>query len=248
MQYYSQYKQDFIIDLVLNKKQNGTFLEIGAYDGINSSNTYFFEKFRAWNGICIEPNPTVVEKLKKNRSCIIVNSCISEKEDIMDFMVCTGYTEMLSGLVNSYDEKHLNRIKEENKQHGGSYAIIKVPCYTINGVLENNQIFSIDFCSIDTEGSEFAILKSINFNKFSFSTFSIEWNYGNNKEVVLFMQQKGYKVLCRIGCDIIFVQKNIYPAYLWLKNIRFLNLLVVNKLAQLKSFISSIIRKKKPKV
>jgi hypothetical protein len=54
--YFSQYKQDEFLDKVLfKKKQNGFFIEIGAHDGISFSNSFFFEKNRSWEGICIEP-------------------------------------------------------------------------------------------------------------------------------------------------------------------------------------------------
>ena len=46
MKYYSQTRQDFIVDQLLCNKKNGFFLDIGANDGITFSNTYFFEKHR----------------------------------------------------------------------------------------------------------------------------------------------------------------------------------------------------------
>ena len=44
MKYYSQTRQDFIVDQLFYKKKNGFFLDLGANDGISFSNTYFFEK------------------------------------------------------------------------------------------------------------------------------------------------------------------------------------------------------------
>ena len=42
--YYSQFNQDEIINTLLGNKKNGVFIDIGAYDGITFSNSYFFEK------------------------------------------------------------------------------------------------------------------------------------------------------------------------------------------------------------
>lgn len=48
--------------------QNGFYIECGANDGVNKSNTWFFEKKLNWKGLLIEPNPKVFVELKKNRS------------------------------------------------------------------------------------------------------------------------------------------------------------------------------------
>jgi hypothetical protein len=52
-QFYAQYQQDQVIDFLLQKKYQGFFLDIGAHDGITFSNSYFFEKNRNFNGICL---------------------------------------------------------------------------------------------------------------------------------------------------------------------------------------------------
>ena len=63
MKFYSQHKQDeFIIDYFKGKK-DGTFLDIGAHDGITLSNTYTLETELDWSGICFEPMPHEFKKL-----------------------------------------------------------------------------------------------------------------------------------------------------------------------------------------
>jgi hypothetical protein len=65
MQYYSQYGQDkFLFENFFINKKEGFFLDIGAHDGVNGNNTFLFEKI-GWSGVCIEPIPSVFEKLKK---------------------------------------------------------------------------------------------------------------------------------------------------------------------------------------
>ena len=53
---YSQAYQDIFVLMVLNGKKNGNFIEIGAMDGIEISNTYLLEKQFDWNGISIDIN------------------------------------------------------------------------------------------------------------------------------------------------------------------------------------------------
>ena len=77
MKFYSQYKQDeWLYNNHFKNKKNGTFLEIGADDGIDKSNTKFFEDL-GWVGMCIEASPKRFKLLKNNRNCICGRSCFN---------------------------------------------------------------------------------------------------------------------------------------------------------------------------
>jgi len=67
--FYSQAGQD--VWAMQKTKGKGIYVDVGAYDGIESSNTYALE-LAGWKGICIEPNPQAFEKLYKNRKCIVI--------------------------------------------------------------------------------------------------------------------------------------------------------------------------------
>ena len=47
---------------------NGFYIECGANDGVDQSNTWYFEKFKNWHGFLIEAHPETFNELKKNRS------------------------------------------------------------------------------------------------------------------------------------------------------------------------------------
>ena len=67
--YYSQSGQDHFIDtFVLNRKTNGVFVDVGANDGVNLSNSYYFEEKRGWTGLCVEPNPLLFNLLVLNQA------------------------------------------------------------------------------------------------------------------------------------------------------------------------------------
>lgn len=187
---YSQYKQDIIIDFLLSKKNNGVFLDIGAHDGVSLSNSLFFEKHRNWTGVCIEPNPSVFEKLKKNRNCRMKNCCISDKQGNVVFRKVSGSAEMGSGILDFFDNKHIERINKAISQYGGSYEDISIKCENLSTILDEFNIRKIDYCSIDTEGAELQIVKSIDFEKYDISAFSIE---KGNKEVTRYLKSKGYR-------------------------------------------------------
>lgn len=74
MVYYSQAWQDEFVANVLNFKRNGYFIDIGSTDGINQSNSYFFESELGWQGVCIERGIGYTEHYKKNRTCTFLNT------------------------------------------------------------------------------------------------------------------------------------------------------------------------------
>ncbi len=195
-QYYSQYRQDqFLNENIFKNKKNGFFIEFGAYDGIKFSNTKFFEETLGWKGICLEPIPEHFSALEKNRpNSICIQGCISDAPGRKIFNQVTSkkfFVEMLSGLKEEYDPIHFERTKRETENSNGSMKTIWVDCFTLNDVLERYNISHIDYLSIDTEGGELNILKSIDFEKFNIDVIEVENNY-SDPEFRIFMESKNY--------------------------------------------------------
>lgn len=210
--YISQLGQDKFIDEFFKKKENLTFLDVGAHDGVTISNTFFLEKNRNWNGICIEAQPIEFEKLKKNRNCVCVNVAVSNFEGETDFTYVEGYANMLSGISDEYNKTHIDRIKGEVNHYGGKINTIKVPVKKLQTILDEHNIVDIDFCSIDTEGSEFNIIQSIDFDKTNIKVFIIENNY-KETNVQEFLEKKGYQLYRKLEWDDIFIKKIIMYQY-----------------------------------
>jgi len=209
MNYFSQYKQDEFLDKVLlNKMQNGFFIDIGAHDGISISNSLFFEKNRNWKGICIEPNPSVYDKLITNRKSLNLNVCIGDKNDNVSFNQIEGYSEMLSGITDKYDSKHIERINSEILDKGGKINTINVKMIRLDTIQElKNQI--VDFISIDTEGNEFDIIKSINFKDVFVRIIVVENNYGN-KEIRGYLKKFNFILVTILNTDEVYILKSEY--------------------------------------
>lgn len=204
--YQSQYLQDkFINKYIFKNKNNGTFIEIGAYDGITFSNSYFFEKSLNWNGICIEPIPARFQQLKKNRNVHLENVCIGDKNETLEFLHVNGPSEMLSGIIDNYEDSHLQRVDKEISELGGEKEIIKVQSVLLHNLTEKYNLREIDYCSIDVEGSEIKILNSIDFNKIDIKLLSIENNY-NLDEIREIMQNSNYIFLGRLEADDLFIK------------------------------------------
>lgn len=181
---YSQFGQDIDVLEYLNYKENGYFIEVGAYDGIELSNTYLLEKKYNWEGLCIEPQEYFYQKLKDNRNCYNDNSLIySVAGKILDF---SDSGDGLSGITD-------NIVKYEHVKNSKQ---VKKKTETLNNLLiKYNLPNKIDYLSIDTEGSELEVLKGINFDNYEFSIITIEHNNieSQRKEIRTFLESKGYK-------------------------------------------------------
>lgn len=203
MEYFSQDGQDKFIVNLFRRKHGGIFLDIGAYDGLNFSNSIYLEKELFWKGLCIEPNPIIFDQLKKNRSCICLNCCIGEVKGTFSFLSISGHATMLSGLIEMFDKKHLNRIDSEILNFGGEKKLIDVDVLPLREILEDNDFKTIDYCNIDVEGGEMSVLRSIDFSKISIKVFTIENNYGS-KEIRNFLRPLGYSLITKLGADEVY--------------------------------------------
>jgi FkbM family methyltransferase len=205
--YFSQHKQDEVLDKVIFQgKKKGFFLDIGANDGVTYSNTYFQEINREWTGICVEPLPDTFRKLKESRRCILENCAVGKSDGHATFLAIEGYGEMLSGLKNNYTKKHLERIDSEIATYGGNKKEIEIVTKNVNTMLASHGVKHIDYCNIDTEGSELTILKAIDFSKVQIDVITVEANYDWDRfKLRLLLTFKGYKYICSLGNDMVFV-------------------------------------------
>lgn len=217
MNYKSQMGQDKILDSQLfGGKRNGVFVEVGALDGISGSNTYFFEKERDWTGILIEPNPIEFKKLLESDRPLSIkeNSVISSEETEVNFLSIGGPCNVLSGILEFYNPKHLERVDRELKMYesypeGHEYystkELIKLNANKLQTIFDKNGIKEVDLLSIDVEGAEMQVLESIDYDKTDVFCILIENNYGLDKEIK-FLQDKGYTLLGNIEWDLVLIK------------------------------------------
>lgn len=180
MPFHSQLGQDrFVFERYFADRRPGRFLDIGAYDGVELSNTLFFEEELGWQGICIEPLPDIFERLKTQRKAVCLNCCISDFDGTAEFFDVKGSQDarMHSGIIDAYDPRHIARIGTMSE--GG--RSLTLPVRRLPPILEELAGERIDYASIDTEGAELAILQTIDFSRFRFHVMSIENNYGDQR-------------------------------------------------------------------
>lgn len=179
----------------LNYKKNGYFIELGAADGVNLSNTIVLEKKYKWDGICIEP--LFFKELLKNRNCKCVNLCVGEKQSEVEFYK----TGLGSGVISSNSRwKNRKEIKESN--------IIKVKTDTLENILDANRApRQIDFLSLDVEGMEETILKSFPFEKYIINLIVVEINHSSEENIKKILEKNNYEFIKQVDIDDYFKRK-----------------------------------------
>ena len=159
--------------------ENGYYIECGANDGVDQSNTWYFEKKLNWNGILIEPLPKKFNELKNNRNKnnIFVNKCL----------VSEGYKDQYIKII---DRDLMSKVDLTSG--------ISVETSTLNKVLDFNKAPKvIDFFSLDVEGSEFNVLEGIDFLRYNFKYLLIESN--NLNKLNNFLISKNYSFLKKLS-------------------------------------------------
>jgi len=202
---YSQLGQDLAVIEFYKHKKCGFFLEIGASDGIRMSNTKLLEDQYGWTGICAEPIPDVFLKLKANRpKSICVNEAVYSTSGLkLSFDTALSDT-LFSGLTDTLTCHR--KLVDSNKR------TINVETISLTDLLDqNNAPCFIEYMSLDTEGSEYEILKSFDFHKYTFGLIDVEHNY---KEPIRSMIRellisKGYVYLRENKWDDCYVHSSV---------------------------------------
>lgn len=211
MPFYSQDRQDsYLENNIFKGLQNGFYVDVGAHDGLTFSNSYFFDKERNWKGICIEPLPEVYNKLCRNRNnSINLNLAIDKKSDIVNFVSNNGYTEMLSGIQEYLDQRHINRINTENALTGANTNIIQVRTKPLKDIFTENKIKHVNYLSIDVEGAEKQVIESIDFDQVFIDVIGFENNYSDvSQPIIDYLRSKNYVLLSYKGTDIMMIHSD----------------------------------------
>ena len=211
MRFYSQVGQDrFLLENFFRGRRGGVFLDIGAYDGETLSNSLFFEKAMGWTGLCVEPLPSAFAKLKATRKAICENISIADFEGEAEFFETNDLNgpneRMFSGLAAKFDPRQLQRI--EAMKQSRSTRVVKVT--KLSTLLAKHSLFDIDYCSIDTEGSELAILSDFDSERVSIKVLTVENNW-DDPAIPKLMAEKGYEFFAKLEQDYIFKRRDVKP-------------------------------------
>jgi FkbM family methyltransferase len=189
----AQNKEDLVL-IQYFQKRDGVFVDVGAHDGIQFSNTHLLEKDFGWTGVCVEPHPDSFRKLKRNRPMSMCHNLasVNKEHGTVNLFVPNG-TEVLGS--TKPDRDGIGRIL------GIQAANVRCKTFRVKGerlaaTLERSGFESgdrYDLLSVDTEWTELEVLKSARLDKYYPDVIVVEAN-DNAKadEIKHYLDQCGY--------------------------------------------------------
>ncbi|MFP4510129.1 MAG: FkbM family methyltransferase [Spirochaetaceae bacterium] len=186
-QSYAQFGEDRTLHRLIGDS-TGVYVEIGGNNGIEASNTYYFEKLGR-RCILVEPIPYMVEQIRANRRCDVVEAAADRQSGTAEFLVARG-GETLSTLDNE------NRVRSRVDEHP-DLERISVRTETLDRILEEAGLVSgrdqIDLLSIDVEGNELRVIEGFTVMKWAPRVIILEDNsFGRDHSVQAYLAQAGY--------------------------------------------------------
>jgi FkbM family methyltransferase len=182
-------------------KTVGYYIEAGCNDGVNQSNTLWLERI-GWSGLLIEPNRHKLEICKKSRSQTnIFEQCALVSREYKEQFIHGNFDEQDSALsltaqideiLPDYDQHQAEAVLEKR-----SRPIIKVPARTLQSLIDDYHISTIDYLSLDVEGFEYQAMDGLDFGKNSPKIIQVEtstYEYRVNK-MIKYLEAKGYECL-----------------------------------------------------
>lgn len=176
--HWSQMGQSQVIDGMLNRTK-GFFIECGALDGVLHSNTLYFETSKEWTGLLIEANKGMFEKIiKTERNVHAYQGCLSPTRypQILKFKesVVLAGTNLVTESYRADRNKVVSQIRAEE---------VMVECVPLYSLLLALEVTHVDYFSLDVDGIDLDILRTIPFDKIQIDVMSVEWFiWGSSEE------------------------------------------------------------------
>jgi len=186
-QFHSQHGEDSWVVEHLDLPTRGIFVEVGAYDGVLSSNTLHFEQ-KGWDGLLIEPDRMLFKLCCENRKCTMECCAVASIPGHRDYFINLE-DRGLSGLERAGVKSHTYCDRLD----------------TLIGMWLDTD--NIDLLSIDTEGTELDVWRSIGDIRpqiviVEYFTLGLP---PNDDAIVRQFTKDGYTEVHRTACNIIFV-------------------------------------------
>lgn len=184
----AQVRQDIFALAALDFKTGGYFVEFGAANGRRPSNSWLLEREFGWTGILGEADPAFQAELRANRAAKIDPRCV---------WAVSGRKVPLSRIERA---EELVLAEDAGPPDNGAEAI-EVDTVSLNDLLAgHNAPATVDYLSIDTKGTEFDILQTVDFGRWEFRVITVEHNYeARRSDVQRLLSEKGY---ARVHADV----------------------------------------------
>ena len=208
--YYGQNKEDEIIHQLITSKYGndfkGSFLDLGANDGITLSNSRFFIE-NGWNGILVEAGKLPYQKLMTTilPNTIAINCAIGNQNGLLSFYESTNLLNADDiGLVSSLVADETKRWRKA----GVRYVEYKVECFTWDSFRDKFHLKSqnYDIISIDIEGMDYDVLIQMNLEELECKVLCIEFNGNEMQKYVDYATKYGMTLVHKNPENLIFLK------------------------------------------
>lgn len=199
--YYSQNDEErFIVEFFKDFK--GRFLDVGAFDGVNLSNTRKLLEL-GWTGVLVEPEAhNFLECIKNSKGyedkVVLVQVAVSGVPGLKKFWVDT-----------TQDREWSTTINEELFKSGSVLAPIKIDMRVPACLIGDLEPFGpYDFISIDAEWEDLAILNTMPESMLrSAKLFCIECRAGERDVMKKALSDRGMEVVYETNENLLCVNK-----------------------------------------
>ncbi|CAL4064426.1 unnamed protein product, partial [Meganyctiphanes norvegica] len=206
------------IQLIFSKIMGGFYIEAGALDGEYLSNTLYIEYFQNWTGILIEPDPENYRSLvDKHRKAWLSNTCLSTTSNPKNISLISvsspkdynqhSQNNKLLLQAQTYEEKYnkYETLLSHIDKSSFTRHTVTASCFPLEAYLIALNVTTVDLLSLDIQGGEFEVLKTIPWEKYHFRLIVVEdMNEDVNMELVRFMKSKGFNLIDILVEDYIF--------------------------------------------
>lgn len=215
--YKAQFGEDRLLWQIFQFRPTGYFIEVGAYDGVTLSNTYFLEQM-GWCGLLVEPILPLCEKAAnaRPRSRVIHAACSKPGAPRTAKFTVAQNVPVLSFL--NADDEHRERCRRE----GAELIEIEVPVLTLDDIIMHerqnpssfggpwlqNRGWQIDLISIDTEGCEIDVLDGLNLDRYKPRVLLIENDRASGSEIEPYLNRRGYQKFFRQKINDFYARKD----------------------------------------
>lgn len=185
----SQLGQDLWVLEQTGYKRDGFFVEFGATDGVRLSNSWLLEAEFGWRGICAEPNPDLFARLQANRRCVTSPACIGGRSgEEVEFILADAF-----GGITAFAQLDLHAERREAFRRDG--RVMRMVTVSLEDFLiAHDAPQEIDYLSIDTEGSEYEILRHFPFDRWRIRLITVEHNNTPQRELIhRLLEPLGYR-------------------------------------------------------
>jgi len=178
---------------------DGYFVELGANDGESFSNTLYYERYRNWHGVLVEPTPNNYLLCRANRSPrnhIFCNACTSfeYKKKFVEII----YSNLMSvpvglesDMPNPFEQAKLGKQFLNPTDDNFIFGAVAKPLNNI--LIEAHAPHLIDLLSLDVEGAELEVLKGIDHGKYKFKYLCIESR--SKDKLFAYLEPLGYQFI-----------------------------------------------------